>query len=514
MKQSFATLVLIASVLAASIAFAGQPVAMAQGGTGSSREDAIAIGTPGRVSNYELTVLEVIPDAWPVIQSANQFNDPPAEGHQFLMVRLSVTYNGVEPTDPGFDLSIDSVGNRGRGYSTFQNSCGSFDNDEYSIGEMFQGAKAEFATCWAVATEDVNSLVMFVGPLFDMDGENVWFSLGNDQNVDPMAAFAAYQRHGSLVESSTREQPVPVGDTGSVGNWEISIISVTPVATDVVLAANQFNQPPPEGHQFFMAKVAVAYLGQEPVDATFELNFQAVGNLGRGYTTFDNSCGTYDGDENDIGTMFYGAYAEADVCWQVPAEDADSLLMYVEPFFSFDDEVVWFSLGNEVAPSPATSSPPAQGTSSTIVQDSSRENPIAIGSTGLVENYQITVVEVIPDATNVVLGQNQFNDPPDPGQQFVMVRVSLLYTGQESADPAFELSFKAVGALNRGYSTYDNDCGVYEESEYDVGEMFPGSSAQVNVCWSVPVEDAPTLVMYVEPFFSFDADPVWFAIQP
>jgi hypothetical protein len=42
--------------------------------------------------------------------------------------------------------------------------------------------------------------------------------------------------------------------------------------------------------------------------------------------------------------MFPGGTAEYEVCWQIDSKDADSLAMYVEPYFTADDSPVWFSL--------------------------------------------------------------------------------------------------------------------------------------------------------------------------
>ena len=44
-------------------------------------------------------------------------------------------------------------------------------------------------------------------------------------------------------------------------------------------------------------------------------------------------------------------------------------------------------------------------------------------------------------------------------------------------------------------------------------ELFEGGSAEFNVCWAINSEDEDSLVMYVEPLFDFDADPVWFSLD-
>ena len=55
-------------------------------------------------------------------------------------------------------------------------------------------------------------------------------------------------------------------------------------------------------------------------------------------------------DASDVGELFDGGSVEYNVCWQIDSEDADSLEMYVEPLFSFDDDDrIWFSLGGDAS---------------------------------------------------------------------------------------------------------------------------------------------------------------------
>jgi hypothetical protein len=201
--------------------------------------------------------------------------------------------------------------------------------------------------------------------------------------------------------------------------------------------------------------------------------------------------------------------------------------MYVENFLDFDSDPVWFSLGNPT-PKSGTVETPGEEVSNdapeatpdaskaevpSIVAESSRDKPIPVGSTGESDVFQITVLETIPNATDIVLEENQFNDPPEAGYQFFIARVSVTSIGDEAADPSFELNFQSVGESAVGYSTFDPGCGVYPEDQYSAGELFPGGTVEFNVCWMVESSDEASLVMYVEPLLSFDEDPVWFALE-
>src|SRR3712207_7673073 len=54
---------------------------------------------------------------------------------------------------------------------------------------------------------------------------------------------------------SSFANPVPLGEEAEVGGgWTLRVVDVVPDATDQVLAANPFNEPPAEGRQFFLVR--------------------------------------------------------------------------------------------------------------------------------------------------------------------------------------------------------------------------------------------------------------------
>lgn len=151
----------------------------------------------------------------------------------------------------------------------------------------------------------------------------------------------------------SRENPVPLGVTIETkgeeiaeDHFEITVIDVVPDATSMVLAENQFTDPPEAGNQFFMVTLRAKYLG--PDSTTFDGSFRlrALGSRGVVYTTFENSCGTIP-NELPEPELFTNGEVEGAVCWQIASSDADSLMMFLdEHFLSFAGERVWFSLDN------------------------------------------------------------------------------------------------------------------------------------------------------------------------
>lgn len=169
----------------------------------------------------------------------------------------------------------------------------------------------------------------------------------------------AGQRSGTTDEGDgqTRESPYAFGESGKVGDYEIEVVEVTPDAHNAVILENQFNEPAPEGETFFMARVAVTYVGRETGTPWVDLEFNIVGKANRGYSENDASCGVIPDEASDAPELCEDGSAEFNVCWSVPSEEVGSLLMYVEPRLSFDDERVWFSLDDQQGEATPSSSP-------------------------------------------------------------------------------------------------------------------------------------------------------------
>jgi hypothetical protein len=145
---------------------------------GSTRSNPIPLGQIGRVGDWAITVTNVYPDAWSMIQAANMFNDPPAAGKQFFMIAVAATYTGAGSAHLDSGYSMRAVGSLNVGYTTFDNSCGvlpdpnlkSDDPDAFSGGTVSGNA-----ACWEIVSSDASSLVMYFQPF--LTGTTTWFAL-------------------------------------------------------------------------------------------------------------------------------------------------------------------------------------------------------------------------------------------------------------------------------------------------------------------------------------------------
>ncbi|MBW3591183.1 MAG: hypothetical protein KY393_04970 [Actinobacteria bacterium] len=125
--------------------------------------------------------------------------------------------------------------------------------------------------------------------------------------------------------------------------------------------------------------------------------------------------------------------------------------------------------------------------------------------------WQVALTGVERNALQQVQGENQFNNPPADGRQFVMGTFSVSYVGEESGTPWIDLSMRFNGSEGNTFGSGQDDyCGVIQSSLDDTGEMFPGAEAEGNVCVSVPAEQVEGGLFMVEESMTFDPTRVFF----
>lgn len=135
-------------------------------------------------------------------------------------------------------------------------------------------------------------------------------------------------------EFGTRDNPIPTGESATIADWEIKVIGTTPDA----------NQAVAEGNQFFIARIEATYVGEESGDFWIDISLSSVDDGGVVYDGLDASCGVIPDNISDRGEAFPGATIQGNTCWSVQSQGVDSLVMIVEPLFSWDGERLFFAL--------------------------------------------------------------------------------------------------------------------------------------------------------------------------
>lgn len=289
--------------------------------------------------------------------------------------------------------------------------------------------------------------------------------------------------------ATTLASPALPGEVVQVGEWSLRVATVVPDAATDILAVNQFNDPPPVGKQFFIATVEATYTG--PTSSTFwmDITLKAVGASNVAYEGgLGSTCGVIPDSIRDAGEAFTGGTIRGNVCWSIDTADAASLVMIAEPTFTFKKDARRFL-------SMDPSATPVDQSTSAGAPAPRRFDGVPLGQEAQVDGWKIKVVSVNPDAAQVVAAENQFNDPPPAGKQYVITTLEATYTGDESSTFWFDVSLRVVGASAVAYEASAARCGVIPDDVTWIGEVFPGGTITGNICWVVDAGDVSTLTM-------------------
>jgi hypothetical protein len=123
-------------------------------------------GQPGQLTEYTVTVDSVTTNANDIVAAENQFNSPPTG--QYVLIGLTVTYNGADEGDPWLDLSTDFIGTDARKYDT--SSCSAVTPNEGSnVPTLLAGGTATYQVCMDVPPAAIAGGLVEVSECFSFD---------------------------------------------------------------------------------------------------------------------------------------------------------------------------------------------------------------------------------------------------------------------------------------------------------------------------------------------------------
>ncbi|MGB8861019.1 MAG: hypothetical protein WCC60_17300, partial [Ilumatobacteraceae bacterium] len=300
-------------------------------------------------------------------------------------------------------------------------------------------------------------------------------------------------------KKGSRDAPVPAGTVADIGGgWRLQVLGYTADATADVMAASEFNDPPPAGSTFSIVKVALGYFGINDPKSGYEPTISA---LGASSVELSAGCGTIANDLNTYRDIFSGGVIQGSLCFVTTPADAASLQMYAIGDYFGDNPEVFIEAAEPASATPlAAMKGPQDGAAFTPAR--LKANPVGtVGDVG--EGWSVSVTGAAHDITDAVVADS-FNEPPPEGYRFIAVDVAYTFNGTGS-DSAFSVTTHAVADGNVALA---EECGSIPTPIDDFVDVFAGGSVAGSVCFVVPA-DATGLVLYSST--GFDTEAVTFA---
>jgi hypothetical protein len=115
-------------------------------------------------------------------------------------------------------------------------------------------------------------------------------------------------------------------------------------------------------------------------------------------------------------------------------------------------------------------------------EDGTRNNPISIGKSVVVNDWKVQVLSVNRDALKVVRAADPYSGSPASNERYVLLKVKATYIGEESSEPSSDLRFKIVGSKG---NTFSKSCGYSADTFSNNGETFPDATVEGSLCFTV-----------------------------
>ncbi|MFK0002126.1 MgtC/SapB family protein [Paenarthrobacter sp. NPDC090522] len=203
-----------------------------------------------------------------------------------------------------------------------------------SIVSLFLKDKAKWMGIAALVTSVVGTIVavlVFIAVV--ATSFNSAFGSGDTKVVQPSASAGASNApssSGGASEQGTRANPYPLGSTIESKDWRVVVNSVTLAATDAVMAANQFNDPPAAGSEYILINYSVTYIGDDPQGQMPFTSLEYVTPQGNSLSGSDKSVVAPD-EINTFKTLYSGATVSGNDAIEVPSATAGQGVLAIRP---------------------------------------------------------------------------------------------------------------------------------------------------------------------------------------
>ena len=207
-------------------------------------------------------------------------------------------------------------------------------------GGPADGSGASIVDDGTTATEEAE----VEAPSEESDGAAEDAATVDESDVDDEATTED-DPNGDDAALGTRDNPLDAGTRIEMGDWTLAVTEVMLDATDEVMAANQFNDPPVDGRQFVMFSVDATYEGDESGTAWLDFSWAIVGAAGNTFGTgMDDYCGVIPDPLDDTGETFPGGSVSGNVCVSVESDQVEGGTIRIEESLSFDDTRAFYAL--------------------------------------------------------------------------------------------------------------------------------------------------------------------------
>jgi hypothetical protein len=264
------------------------------------------------------------------------------------------------------------------------------------------------------------------------------------------------------------DEPAQLAEVVSVPNWNVKVLEVNrgDAAWSAIQSADELNEPPPPGKEYLLVKLWVkSTAADDEAHSISQSDFVVTGDRLVKYYTAE----ALEPEPQLNAELSAGEKTEGWVAFLIDQGEGNLVLILDEVASFREDRFRFVALDEGAAIALAPELDDIQPTELGIDQAS----PVPLGETVTTEDWQITVREVVrgEQAWQMVQAADEFNEPPEAGMEYVLVKVNARYIGAiPTGDTIDAIFFQTIGSAD---VLYDYPSVISPEPALSV-ELFPG----------------------------------------
>ncbi len=206
-------------------------------------------------SDWTLDVLNVIrgEEAWTRLYAANSLNDPPREGWEYLLLKLSATFTARDRKEETLGLRVTGEG------AVVYGGFAAVPPEPRLDVNFTRGVPNTGWHAFLIPEDESGLLLIFYSSLkIDAPYHYVALEEGARHLVDWSLEEIQPTELGTVPTA-----PAPLGSTVTSEDWQVTVERVLwdDAAWDALIEANQFNDPPAENRRYLLVEARVRYIG-------------------------------------------------------------------------------------------------------------------------------------------------------------------------------------------------------------------------------------------------------------
>jgi hypothetical protein len=280
--------------------------------------------------NWQISVNQVVrgDEAWSMAQDANQFNDQPADGMEYIAV--NITAKNLSRDDEA--TNIDGNFFKTTGSANILYSLPFVVDPEPTLDAyLYPGGEYSGWVVLQVQKGETDVMLVFEPTFSFSDDELRFIALEDNASVEIPSDLTGINPNDSGTDHSN---PAQINDDIILDDWEFVVLEAIrgDNAWSMVQDANQFNDPPDDGMEYIAVKVRARNISTDDKPANISGSF--FNTTGDNNVSYDLPI-VVDPEPTLDAYLFPGGQFEGWVVVQAGVGESNILLVF-EPPFSFD----------------------------------------------------------------------------------------------------------------------------------------------------------------------------------